>query len=80
MDLGPLHTGPSQLTDYSSQTAGIVGPVFILTLKICGVGGRCIWIITSALVLLLSFDLGDGPGPELDNFATEMKCYVKSII
>ena len=31
--------------------------------------GGCIWIITSALVLFLSFEIeiGDGPGPELDN-------------
>ena len=48
---------------------------FIFMLKSCGVVGGSIWIIKSALVLLLSFDLGDG----LDNFATEMKCYVKSI-
>ena len=46
------------------------GPwTFKLTLKSYGVGGGCIWIITSALVLFLSFEIeiGDGPGPELDN-------------
>ena len=43
------------------------GPwTFILMLKSCGVG-ECIWIIMSALVLFLSFDIGDGLGPELDN-------------
>ena len=32
-------------------------------------GGGWSWIITSALVLFLSFEIeiGDGPGPELDN-------------
>ena len=43
---------------------------FILMLESLRVGGGgCIWIITSALVLFLSFEIeiGDGPGPELDN-------------
>ena len=39
-------------------------------------GGGCIWIIMSALVLFcvltLEIEIGDGPGPELDNFLEEM--------
>ena len=39
-----------------------------IDVKKLSVGGWCIWIITSALVLFLSFEIeiGDGPGPELD--------------
>ena len=47
------------------------GPLtFILKLKSYRVGGGwCIWIIASALVLFLSYEIeiGDGPEPELDN-------------
>ena len=35
--------------------------------KSYGVGVGCHWIIMSALVLFLSFEIRDGPGPELDN-------------
>ena len=41
-----------------------------IDVKKLSVGGWCIWIITSALVLFLSFeiDIGDGPGPKLEHF------------
>ena len=43
-----------------------------IDVKKLSVGGWCIWIITSALVLFLSFEIeiGNGPGPELDNKVT----------
>ena len=57
------------------------GPwTFLLMVKSCQWVGGCIWIITSALVLFLSFEIeiGDGPGPELDNnafFVQRLKSY-----
>ena len=51
-----------------------------IDIKKLSVGGWWIWIITSALVLFLSFEIeiGDGPGPELDNILLQQLLILSS--
>ena len=51
------------------ETIGDGPLIFMLMLKSCGVGGGCTldYNVSSGPSLSFDIEIGDGPGPELDN-------------